>query len=720
MSYASARQIVFDAAEAVNPADHTTVAESAARNLRVIVPDGDLGNWSATEAPYIVEPMNLVRSRLYESMLYIGASRSGKTFGLVDAPIAFTIVDDPADCGVYHMTREAAETWAEKRLDRGIKGSPELKKRLSPHAHDDNKLRKIFRNGMEIEVGWQSRSQMSQKDLRRVFIPDADNATGTLKIAESFGFGLARTRSFGTSGMLFVEGNPAEDFEETNWKPAMLANGMPSNEAPPAPGLMALYNTGDRRRWWWPCPECKRRFMARPGLANFAEPNIEDLRERVMVDNVVEMAAKLALMLCPFCGVLINPRWQKSMNRAGTWVGEGQIVHDDGTTTGDRIITRRATFWAAGVMSCYDNWFSMWERWLYAVKQWSSTGDTKPIKTEMNTGQAMPFMPAMLRTKHDESALLLRAIGTWSEGTVPDGVRFLLCLIDVQAGRRSGFPCLIVGIGEHGQRWIIDRFHLRSSRRRNPLPSGDGDQWLRLDPATYPEDWDRLTERCVNRVCELANDPKRRVMKMHFVACDSGGKGGIIADDGSNEKIGGVTRNGYTWWRSLRSLNLAHKVLLLKGDGNVNSPIVEVTWPDGRKRQDRNAGNVGDVPLLRINANRIKDVVTAGVWRDPGPGAYHFPAWCKQPFFDELQVESKVGGVWKNLGDRPNEALDQLVYCEALLEHLGVNHAEFWKKPPSWADVWDRNPLVYAPEQPPTPVAALPRRPASDFWKPRR
>ncbi|WP_262197094.1 phage terminase large subunit family protein, partial [Escherichia coli] len=37
---------------------------------------------------------------------------------------------------------------------------------------------------------------------------------------------------------------------DTRWKPSS------PHEAPPTTGILSLYNRGDRRRWYWPCPHC--------------------------------------------------------------------------------------------------------------------------------------------------------------------------------------------------------------------------------------------------------------------------------------------------------------------------------------------------------------------------------------------------------------------------------------------------------------------------------
>ncbi len=71
--------------------------------------------------------------------------------------------------------------------------------------------------------------------------------------------------------------------------------------------------------------------------------------------------------------------------------------------------------------------------------------------------------------------------------SVPDGVNFLVATVDVQAGRHRRFVVQVTGYGSRGERWIIDRYNITQSLR------GDSDgESQRIDPASYPEDWDVL------------------------------------------------------------------------------------------------------------------------------------------------------------------------------------------------------------------------------------
>ena len=63
---------------------------------------------------------------------------------------------------------------------------------------------------------------------------------------------------------------------------------------------------------------------------------MEELLERVVLDDVQKMARHYSLLHCPHCGVGLQHRWKDGMNRSGVWAAEGQVVHADGTVTGER------------------------------------------------------------------------------------------------------------------------------------------------------------------------------------------------------------------------------------------------------------------------------------------------------------------------------------------------------------------------------------------------
>nr|WP_306175387.1 MULTISPECIES: terminase gpA endonuclease subunit [unclassified Stenotrophomonas] len=668
MTYATAREVRLGVAEMIRPPRRINVSEGA-KALHVANASGAAGAWDPTVSPYMVEPLNMTGSRQYEAVVFVGPARSGKTISLIDARLAYLITCNPADTMVVQMSKDAAEDYSKTRIARGIAASPELRKRLSPRAHDDNILLKFFRSGMSLRMGWPSISVLSGKDIHDVLMTDVDNYTGDLGIDECFGLALKRTQTFMSAGMVVAESSPATDYTDGAWKPAH------AHQGPPAAGIAALYARGDRRRWYWPCPECGERFIAAPGYEGFALPPMEELLERVQVDDIQQMARRYSLLHCPRCGVGLEHRWKDDMNQAGVWAAEGQIVYPDGTVVGEALETRIASYWLGGVAAAYQSWESLIERYLQALRTFATTGEERPLKTTHNVDGAINYVPMAARSSSDPNEMSDRAEG-WPANTVPAGVRFLIATVDVQANR---FVVLVLGygVGENGdlERWVVDSFTLRTSKRED----GSGG-FLPLDPPKYLEDWERLVEKVIGRRYPL-NDETGRTMPVRAVGIDWGGKSG-------------TSIRALEFWRSLKARQLHARVRLVKGDANRSGALFRETYPDSRKRKDRKSGSAGDVPQLLLNVDRLKDTVDANIKRaEPGPGYYHFPDWLPEAFFAELTAETRTPNGWKNLAGRRNEAFDLTGYAEGLALWLKVP-AIRWDAPPLWAADWDNNPDV--------------------------
>ncbi|WP_262071901.1 phage terminase large subunit family protein [Stenotrophomonas sp. Marseille-Q5258] len=679
-TYATARNVRLGVAEMIRPPRRIRVSEGA-RVLQVANAAGAAGAWDADTTPYMVDPLDSTGSRHYEAVVFVGPARSGKTISLIDARLAYLITCNPADAMVVQMSKDAAEDFSKTRLSRGIAASPELRCRLSPRAHDDNILLKFFRSGMSLRMGWPSVSVLSGKDIHDVLMTDVDNYTGDLAIDECFGLALKRTQTYMSAGMVVAESSPATDYADGAWKPSH------PHQGPPAAGIAALYARGDRRRWYWPCPECGERFQAAPGYDGFALPPMEELLERVVLDDVQKMARHYSLLHCPNCGVGLQHRWKDEMNRAGVWAAEGQLVHADGTVTGERPAARIASYWLGGVAAAYQSWESLIERYLQALRTFATTGEERPLKTTHNVDGAINYVPMAARSASDPNEMKERA-EVWPAGTVPAGVRFLIATVDVQANR---FVVLVLGfgVGESGQleRWVVDSFTLRTSKRED----GSGG-FLPLDPPKYLEDWERLVEKVVSRRYPL-DDETGRSMPMRAVGIDWGGKAGTSV-------------RALEFWRSLKERQLHARVRLVKGEARREAALFRETFPDSRKRRDRKSGSKGDVPQLLLNVDRLKDTVDANVKRaEPGPGYYHFPDWLPEAFYAELTAESRTANGWKNLAGRRNEAFDLTGYAEGLALWLNVPAINL-TTPPAWAAAWDDNPDVRAEDAPP---AAPPR-----------
>lgn len=606
--------------------------------------------------PYLSEPLDHLAGREYRGIVFVGPARTGKTMGLILGGIAYIVTSDPGDMLVVQMSQDAARDFSRMDLDRAIRHSPELARRLSPRARDDNVFDKAFRSGIVLKLGWPAVSQLSAKTLQYVFLTDYDrpeNAHNVDGEGPMWDLALKRTETFMSRGKCLAESSPGEEITEPKWRPST------PHEAPPARGILELYNRGTRARWFWPCLHCGEHFQARPGLGNFDIPEFEELCELVPTRDLMELADEYSRIACPHCGAVHEPSDRGKMNAGGIWIHEGEDIVD-GEIIGVRRNVPIASYWLGGVAAAYQPWPSILQRYLQAVQTYVRTGDEEPLRTTTNTDQGAAYLPQAVRRKRTAEDLALR-IEDWPRGLIPERVRFLTAAVDVQANR---FVVTVIGWGVGLESWIIERFAIKLSNRRDPRT----DRSEPVDPAGYAEDWRMLVDQVIEKTYKTADGVELAPM---LTLCDSGGKAG-------------VTDKAYKFWRWLRKQKKHRRMLLVKGTGNRNAPRVLETWPDARGRKDRTAGR-GDVPVWQLNVNTLKDGVAGDLLRDKeGPGYVHIPSWVDDAFFEEITAETRTDKGWKNETGSPNEAFDLHVYNRAaciILRAEAIN----WERPPKWA-----------------------------------
>lgn len=647
---ASARDIRRDVSGILRAPRRMPVADAVSNYMRVPMGAGNSVPWDPDLAPYVIEPMNCLASREYDAVVFVGPARTGKTIGLIDGWIVYNIVCDPADMLVIQVSEEKAREHSKKRLDRTFRCSPEVKTRLSPRRNDNNVYDRTFRAGNYLKLGWPSVNIMSSSDYKSVALTDYDRFPEDID-GEGDAFSLAskRTTTFMSSGMTLVESSPGRDIRDTKWRRST------PHEAPPTTGILSLYNRGDRRRLYWPCPHCGEYFQ--PEMDNMT--GYRDSSDPVL-------ASEAAILKCPACKGRITPDMKRALNMKCVWLRDGQSIDSKGQVSGDGRRSRIASFWMEGPAAAYQTWSQLIYKFLTAEQEYESTRSEETLKTVINTDFGRPYLPRASMEQRKSELLEQRAEDV-PKRSVPDGVQFLTATVDVQAGRNRRFVVQVTGYGSMGERWIVDRYNIRYSLRCD----GNGES-IQVDPASYPEDWELLLTDVFDKTWPLASDPSKG-MRLMSMAVDSGGEDG-------------VTDNAYKFWRRCRREGLGKRIYLFKGDSVRRSKLIQRTFPDNTGRSTRRAQATGDVPLYLLQTDALKDRVNNALWRDsPGPGYVHFPAWLGSWFYDELTYEERSNeGKWSKPGRGANEAFDLLVYADALAILSGYEKIK-WPSAPEWA-----------------------------------
>ena len=603
----------------------------------------------------------------------------------------YTVVVDPADLTLIQTSQGTASDFSKRRVDRLHRDSPEVGKRLIHGRNYDNTFDKRYDAGAMVTLSWPSINELSGRPIPRMFLTDYDRMDQDVdKNGAPYDLAAARTTTFGRHGMTAAESSPSFPVLDPRWSPSTR------HEAPPCEGILSLYNRGDRRRWYWPCAACGHAFE--PDFSLMHWPQSDDLL----------FSAENAWLECPHCAAKYVHNGSNGlpgkheMNRRGTWIADGQTLTPDGEVTGTPMRSMIASFWLKGSAAAFKDWKTLVLKYLQALQEYSRTQSEDALKATVNVDQGTAYLPKSHESDRRPEDLKARA-RDFGHKTVPPGVRFLVASMDVQKNR---FVVQVHGVGVGGDLFVIDRFDIRYSRREDEDREG---QFHYVKPFTFKEDWRLVLDQVILKTYPLG-DGSGRDMAIKLVVSDSGGQ-----DEG--------TANAYAFWRWLKTgpteedpdaddwptwtPGLHARFQLYKG--RPKGPRVQMSFPDSQ-RKDRHAGARGEIPILMVNTNAVKNQVDSMMDRtQEGLGRINFASWLDANFYKELCVEVRNHkGEWENPKRFRNESWDCLVMAQAgLLEtrHVGIERLD-WTDPPGWAADWDENDLVFKADGGDNPIAS--------------
>lgn len=596
--------------------------------------------------------------------------------------LAYSVVVDPMDMILYSPTSRAARDFSIRRVDRLHRHSKDVGKRLLKKRDSDNTFDKKYDNGMLLSLSHPSVTEFAGRPIARVGLTDYDRMPDDIG-GDGSPFDLAskRTTTFGSFAMTMAESSPSRPITDPKYIP------QGKHEAPPTTGILALYNRGDRRRRYWPCPNCDEYFEARFSMFEWDNS----------LPNKVDKAESVRLV-CPNCDYRIHPDQRNEMDMWGIWLKEGQWIDSKGKVHGEEPRNNIASFWLNGVAAAFTTWRKLVLSYLNAEEEYERTGSQESLKKFYNTDLGEPYYPKGLDSERLPEVLKSRAEDfpvEWLESDepgvtrlvqdnydalipmVPEGVRFLVAAVDVQ---NNMFVVQVYGImpGEPFDLVLFDRFHIVKSSREDV----DGERlWVR--PASYLEDWDLLTEHILERSYPLSDGSGRRMM-VKMTVCDSGGREG-------------VTGMAYNYYRKLRKLGLSGRFHLVKGDSVTGAPRARISYPDSNRR-DKLAVARGDVPVLLLNSNTLKDMLSGRLdCVEPGKGMFRIANWLPDFVFSELCAEVRTAKGWENPQNLRNEAWDLSYYAIGVcVSSLLRIESMDWDNPQGWASEWDSNVMITA------------------------
>ena len=363
------------------------------------VDSGEPGPWRTSRTPYLKEVMDcLSPSSPVERVVLMKAAQTGGSNAGLNF-LGYVIHQAPGPILVVQPTVEVAKRFSKQRVTPLVEASPVLKDIVKdPRSRDSGNtiLTKEFPGGVLMMTGANSAVGLRSMPVRFLFLDevdgypmDADDEGDPVALA------IQRTVTFANRKIFLVSTPTIKGFSR----------------------IEMAYLESDQRRYWVPCPSCKKEQVLEWAQIRWPKEHRE-----------------LAFYLCIHCGAEIQEYQKGWMLERGRWIPEAE---GDGKTAG---------FSLSGLYSPH-GWKNSWSS--IAVEHGQVYKDPARLKTWVNLSLGQSW---------EEDAERLDGEGLMARREeygplLPDGVCVLTCGIDVQDDR---LELEIVGWGKDEESWSIE------------------------------------------------------------------------------------------------------------------------------------------------------------------------------------------------------------------------------------------------------------------------
>lgn len=644
-------RFIADIFSALRPPQRVPPSEWATKTRKINNPGSYVGPWDNSIAPYLVEPMDEAVLRRYDTGALVGPGQCGKNACAENIALVHKVPKAPGKVLWYMQTDEAIEAYVKQTINPLIDSHGELSRRLGPLPVDNSLHFKRF-DKMSIEFLSATLANLISKNGQLIIADEIDaylKSLGDVKKQLDI-----RRQIYGANSYLMAMSHPD------------AATGIDPDRHW-LDGIMRWYKDSTQGRWYWPCPICGKHSSPNPG-AKWLMEVVYPAGTDVPLDEV----ARAARLLCPHEGCQIEDLHRGAMNHPhGKWVHIGQDISVKGKLEGEPTrATSTKGWWIMGCMSPFirGGIGGLARERVEAERAAAIDGDYSTVKQVMSKMWAWPYQ--MKSAKHVPiDAVLLKSREDYPLGFIPDGVRFILVAVDTQGDR---FVVQVEGYGVDLERWVIDRFDILQPKLAH------GVHQRKLSPATYAEDWDVLADELLNCAWAFGSD------------LEHGLRARLIVFDAFGED--GVTDNAYSFWLRMKEQGAGDRIRALKGEpGFGNKARVIESFLDADKK-DKYTAVRGEVPVLRMKVDPLKDSVASGLRREHRGARYiNFPKDLPQSFYDEYTAEERGKSGWVKIRTR-NESLDLSAYTLGAALYLGADGIDWVNRPPVWAQLGAGNP----------------------------
>lgn len=548
------------------------------------------GKWDTKRTPYLREIMDTLsvshpaKKIVFKKASQVGGTECGNNW------LGYIIDHAPAPTMLIQPTVDTAKRNSRLRIEPLIEESPRLKEKVrSARSRDSANTvqQKDFEGGTLVMTGANSAAGLRSMPARFIMLDEVDAYPRDVDgEGDPVSLVMARSRTF-SRRKAFLVSTPTFD------------------------GLSKIddeFKMSDRRYFHVPCPHCEK-------------------KQKLEFENLqwTEGNPSTVLYYCEGCGVGIEERFKTKMLEAGEWVPENPGAEAVGFHLNSLYSPLGWYTWAE-IATEYEE----------AKREQEQEKKTAKMKTFTNTvlgrtykepGEAPEWKRIYLRRE------------TYKIGTVPDGVLFLTCGVDVQKDR---LECEVVGWGKGKESWSITY------------------QVFRGDTSAQ-EVWTELEHFITDQTFEHEFGPQ---MSIKLTAIDSGYN----------------TQHVYNFVRKFPPT----KVVAVKGHDNLSMivglpKVVDAKFQGRAIRRAVKVWGVG-VSLLKSELyGWLKLDTPIGEEKTPA-GFCHFPEYDEE-YFKQLTAEKVVirrnrkgFSLTEFVKERErNEALDCRTYARAAASMVGID-----------------------------------------------
>ena len=279
---------------ALRPPPELSLSEWADKHFRLTTGSADAGHWETR--PYQRGILDAITDPAVERVSMIKSARIGWT-QMMNAAIAYFMTQDPCPILAVQPTLDLAEIYSREMIAPMLREVPVLRE-LMPGAAVKTTgrtlLHKTFPGGVLSMVGANSGAGFAMISRRVVAFDEVDRYPA----------------SAGDEGDPIALG---EKRAQSYWNRKIIAGSTPL--LADLSRIEKMFNAGDRRRRYWPCPRC--------GYFDFLTPWLKATRGHIL--RWPKGRPDAAYFECRGNGCTIEERHKRDMDEAGEWRADGEF-----------------------------------------------------------------------------------------------------------------------------------------------------------------------------------------------------------------------------------------------------------------------------------------------------------------------------------------------------------------------------------------------------------